>query len=49
VAAKGLVNLVSSKKELRMQVVAELSEEIKMIYRNTIDPVVASFIQSLLH
>lgn len=33
VAAKGLVNLVSNRKEARMQVVAELSEEIKAIYR----------------
>jgi len=49
IAAKGLVNLVSSRRELRMQVVAELSEEIKQIYRNQIDPVVASFIQTLLH
>jgi hypothetical protein len=34
VAAKGLVNLVSSRKEQRMQAVSELSEEIKLIYRN---------------
>jgi hypothetical protein len=48
-AAKGLVNLVSSRKDIRMQVVADLSEEVKQIYRNQIDPVVGSYIQSLLH
>ena len=41
-AAKGLVNLVSNRKDLRMQVVSELTEEIKMIYRNQLDAVVAS-------
>lgn len=49
IAVKGLVNLVSTRKDIRMQVVAELSEEIKKIYRNELDPVVASFIQTLLH
>lgn len=48
-AAKGLVNLVSNRKDLRMQVVSELTEEIKMIYRNQLDAVVASYIQTLLH
>ena len=48
-AAKGLVNLVASRKDIRLQVIADLSEEIKLIYRNQIDPVVATFIQTLLH
>ena len=33
IAAKGLVNLVSNRRDLRLQVVSELTEEIKMIYR----------------
>jgi hypothetical protein len=32
-AAKALVNLSSSKRELRLRVVTELSELIKLIYR----------------
>ena len=43
-AAKGMVNLVSNRKELRLQVVAELTEEIKLIYRNELDPIVAAYI-----
>lgn len=49
VAAKGLVNLVSNRRDLRLQVVAELSDEIKLIYRNEIDPIVGVYIQTLLH
>ncbi len=43
-AAKGLVNLVASRKDIRLQVIADLAEEIRLIYRNQIDPVVATFI-----
>jgi hypothetical protein len=49
IAAKGLVNLVATRKDIRLQVVADLAEEIKLIYRNQLDPVVASYIQTLLH
>lgn len=49
VAAKGLVNLVSNRRDLRLQVVAELTEEIKQIYRNELDPIVAAYIQTLIH
>ncbi|CDW78890.1 UNKNOWN [Stylonychia lemnae] len=49
VAAKGLVNLVSNRRDLRLQVVAELTDEIKKIYRNELDPIVAAYIQTLLH
>ena len=48
-AAKGLVNLVSNRRDLRLQVVAELTDEIKQIYRNEMDPIVAAYIQTLLH
>lgn len=48
-AAKGLVNLVSNRRDLRLQVVSELTEEIKMIYRNELDPIVAAYVQTLLH
>lgn len=49
VASKGLVNLVSNRRDMRLQVVAELTDEIKQIYRNEIDPIVAAYIQTLLH
>ena len=49
IAAKGLVNLVSNRRDLRLQVVAELTDEIKKIYRNELDPIVAAYIQTLLH
>ena len=49
VSAKGLVNLVSNRRDMRLQVVAELTDEIKQIYRNEIDPIVAAYIQTLLH
>ena len=44
VSAKGLVNLVSNRRDMRLQVVAELTDEIKQIYRNEIDPIVAAYI-----
>ena len=44
IGAKGLVNLVASRRDIRLQVVADLTEEIKQIYRNQMDPVVASYI-----
>ena len=49
IAAKGLVNLVANRRDLRLQVVAELTDEIKMIYRNEMDPIVGAYIQTLLH
>jgi hypothetical protein len=44
IAAKGLINLVATRRDIRLQVVADLAEEIKLIYRNQLDPVVASYI-----
>ena len=48
-SAKGLVNLVSSKREYRLKVVTELSDMIKQIYRGEIDEIVATYVQTLLH
>lgn len=48
-AAKALVNLSSSKRELRLKVVTELSDLIKLIYRGQIDEIVGSYVQALLH
>jgi hypothetical protein len=48
-AAKGLVNLVSSKREHRLRVLTELADEIKLIYRGELDEIVSSYIQALLH
>ena len=49
VAAKGLVNLVSTKREHRLRVLTELSDEIKLIYRGELDEIVSTYIQALLH
>ena len=43
-AAKGIVNLVTSKRELRLKVVTELSEQIKLIYRGELDEIVATYL-----
>jgi|TARA_B110000285_G_C15113553_1_gene612603 hypothetical protein len=43
-ASKGLVNLVSSKRENRLKVVTELSEQIKLIYRGELDEIVATYL-----
>ena len=43
-AAKGLVNLVSSKREARLKVLTELSEQIKQIYRGEIDEIAGTYI-----
>jgi hypothetical protein len=48
-SAKALVNLVSSKRELRLKVVTELSELIRLIYRGEVDEIVATYVQTLLH
>ena len=49
IAAKGLVNLVSTKREHRLRVLTELADEIKLIYRGELDEIVATYIQTLLH
>ena len=49
VAAKGLVNLVSTKRELRLKIVTELGDQVRMIYRGEMDEIVGTYIQSLLH
>jgi uncharacterized protein YhdP len=48
-AAKGLVNITSSRRDLRLKVVAELSDEIKLVYKGQIDPVVGAYLQNLIH
>ncbi len=42
IAAKALVNLTATKRELRLKVVAELGEEIKKLYRNELDSIVGA-------
>ena len=49
IAAKGLVNLVSTKREHRLRVLTELADEIKLIYRGELDEIVSTYIQALLH
>jgi len=49
IAAWGIVNLTSNRRDYRIQVVGELSEEIRALYRNEIDPVVGAFLQNMLH
>ena len=49
IAAKGLVNLTAGKREVRLTVVAEIAEEIKMLYKNELDPVVGAYIQTMIH
>jgi hypothetical protein len=48
IAAKALVNLTTTKRELRLKVVAELGEEIKKLYRNELDSIVGAYIQTLV-
>ena len=47
-AAKALVNLTATKRDLKMKVVAELSEEIKKLYRNELDGIVSAYLQTLI-
>ncbi|CAG9330504.1 unnamed protein product [Blepharisma stoltei] len=47
-AAKALVNLTSTKRDLRLKIIAELSDEIKKMYRNELDSVVAAYLQTLV-
>lgn len=48
-AAKGLVNLVATKRDLRLKAITELSDQIQMIYRGELDQVVGTHLQTLLH
>lgn len=47
-AAKALVNLTSTKRDLKMKVVAELSDEIRKLYRNELDSIVSTYLQALV-
>lgn len=47
-AAKALVNLTSTKRDLKMKVVAELSDEIRKLYRNELDGIVSTYLQALV-
>ena len=49
IAAKGLVNLTAGKRETRLTVISEISEEIKALYKNQLDPVVGAYIQTMIH
>jgi len=49
IAAKGLCNLTSGKRDIRLQVVAEVADEIKQLYKNELDPVVGAYLQTMLH
>lgn len=49
IGAKGLVNLSSGRRDLRLQLVAELSEEIKALYRNELDPILGAYVQTMIH
>ena len=47
-AAKALVNLTATKRDLKMKVVAELSEEIRKLYRSELDGIVSTYLQTLV-
>mmetsp|Transcript_20330 Transcript_20330/g.37956 ORF Transcript_20330/g.37956 Transcript_20330/m.37956 type:complete len:663 (+) Transcript_20330:3853-5841(+) len=47
-AAKALVNLTATKQDARLRVLAELSNEIKRLYRNDIDSIVGAYLQTLI-
>lgn len=47
-AAKALVNLTSTKRDLRLKVISELSDEIKKLYRNELDGIVSAYLQTLI-
>jgi hypothetical protein len=49
ISAKGLVNLTAGKREVRLTVVSEITDEIKALYKNALDPVVGAYIQTMIH
>ena len=49
IAARGLGYLTARKRNVRLSVISEISEEIKALYRNDIDSVVGSYIQAIIH
>lgn len=49
IAALGLSNLTAGKRELRLTVISEISDEIKKLYKNELDPVVGAYIQTMIH
>ena len=48
-AAKTLVSLTNNNNELRQKVVAVLDDEIKSLYKQELDGIVASYLQTLAH
>ena len=49
IAARGLVNLTSNRRDYWIQVVSELNDEIRALYRNELDPVVGAYLQNMIH
>lgn len=47
-AARGLVNLVSSKRDIRLQALTALSSEISMIYQGKMDEIVGTYLKQLV-
>ena len=47
-ATKGLSNLVMTKRDHKLAVLAQLSEEIKQVQADKADPVIAGFIKTLI-
>ena len=48
-AAKTLVSLTKGHNDLRQRVVSVLDEEIKSLYKQELDGIVASYLQNLAH
>ena len=47
-ATKGLVNLVFTKRELKLSVLSQLGEEIKQVQEDKADPIIAGLIKTLI-
>ncbi|OMJ88672.1 hypothetical protein SteCoe_9376 [Stentor coeruleus] len=47
-AAKAIVNLTAAKRDLKMKVIADLSDEIRKLYRNELDSIVSAYLQALI-
>jgi len=44
-AARGLVNLVSTKRDIRLQALTALHEQISMIYQGKMDEIVSTYLK----
>lgn len=47
-AAKAIVNLTAAKRDLKMKVIADLSDELRKLYRNELDGIVSAYLQTLI-